>query len=111
MTSVDLWLSEDPGPPKVRKSLRHLGISSSWVELLAAEPKLQRFMDEVLSVEGTSYETCTQSVWYGWAARSPRKGIKGRLARFIGMDSPQFWAAYRALYRSLPPCRHCQEAV
>jgi len=85
-----------------------VGIWATWPELLAAEPKLQRFMDEILSVEGTTYESCSDATWYGWNS-DPRRGIKGRLARFIGHDSLPFHAAYRALYSSLKTCRHCLE--
>lgn len=109
MRMSDLWDVKDPGPPKVRKSLRGVGINATWPELLAAEPKLQRFMDEILSVEGTTYESCSTATWYGWHAGVPRRGIKARLARFIGDDSLPFHAAYRALYGSLKTCRHCLE--
>lgn len=109
MPLSDLWGIEDAGPSKVRKSLRDVPITATWPDLLAAEPKLQRFMDEILSIEGTSYETCSDATWYGWQLGDPRKGIKGRLARFIGADSLPFHAAYRALYGSLKTCRHCLE--
>jgi hypothetical protein len=96
-------------PPRVRKSLRHLGIAATWAELVGAEPKLQGFMDEVRAVSGTTWETCSETQWYGWHTRDPRKGLKGRLMRFIGDESPVFFAAYRVLYGSLPICRHCLE--
>lgn len=96
-------------PPRIRKSLRGLGIGATWRDLVHAEPKLQAFMDEVRSVPGRTWETCAETQWYGWHTRDPRKGLKGRLARFIGDDSPVFFAAYRALYGSLPLCRHCLE--
>jgi hypothetical protein len=107
MPLIDLWQAY-AGPPQIRKSLRDVPITATWPELLAAEPKLQRFMDEVLSISGTSYETCPDVRWYGWPAGA-RQGIKARLGRFIGPDSPPFHAAYRALYGSLKTCRHCLE--
>lgn len=94
---------------RTRKSLRGFGIGATWDELITAEPQLQQFMDEVRSIPGTTWESCPDSVWYGWAIRDPRKGIKGRLGKFIGADTPVFHAAYRALYGSLPICRHCLE--
>jgi hypothetical protein len=109
MPLIDLWDVKDPGPPRVRKSLRGLGITATWPELLTAEPQLQRFMDEILSIEGTSYETCSDGAWYGWNIGNARRGIKARLRRFIGGESGVFFAAYRALYRSLKTCRHCLE--
>lgn len=98
-----------PKPPRIRKSLRDFPINATWQQLVTAEPKLQDFMDEILSIPGTSWETCPESVWYGWAAGGPTKGIKRRLERFIGDDSVPFFAAYRALYGSAPICRHCLE--
>lgn len=109
MPLVDLWDVKDPGPPKVRKSLRGVGFGASWDELVSAEPKLQAFMDEVVRIEGRNYQTCPVAVWYGWAIGDARKGIKGRMARFIGADSLPFHAAYRALYRALPSCQHCMK--
>lgn len=106
---VSIGLDEEYPAPRVRASLRDVPITATWDELIAAEPKLERFMDEVMAVEGASWETCTQAVWYGWATRDPRKGIKGRLGRFVGFDSLPFHAAYRALYGSLKTCRHCLE--
>jgi Holliday junction resolvase-like predicted endonuclease len=109
MPLVDLGSDLPIRARRVRKSLRHLDITASWDALVSAEPKLQAFMDEIRSVEGTTWESCTQTVWYGWNSNSPRKGIKGRLARFIGPDSLPFHAAYRALYGSLKTCLHCLE--
>jgi hypothetical protein len=96
-------------PRQPRKSLRGLGIGATWAELLAAEPRLQAFMDEVRAVPGTTYESCSDGTWYGWNIRNARRGIKARLCRFVGGESPVFFAAYRALYGSLPICRHCLE--
>jgi hypothetical protein len=66
-------------------------------------------MDEVLSIEGTTYESCSTATWYGWHAGYGRRGIKERLGAFIGHDSLPFHAAYRALYGSLKTCQHCLE--
>lgn len=99
----------EPWQPRVRKSLRGLEINATWADLLAAEPRLQAFMDEVMAIKGTSWETCPESLWFGWASRDPRKGIKGRLGAFVGHDSVPFHAAYRALYGSLKTCMHCIE--
>jgi hypothetical protein len=99
----------DRKPRLPRKSLRGFGIGATWVDLVTAEPKLQDFMDEVRSVLGSTYESCSDGAWYGWNIRNPRRGIKARLRKFMGGESPVFFAAYRALYGSLPLCRHCLE--
>lgn len=109
MPLVDLWDVKDWTPRQPRKSLRGLDITATWPELLAAEPKLQRFMDEILAIHGTSYETCSDGTWYGWNIGNARKGIKARLRKFMGGESPVFFAAYRAIYGSRPMCRHCLE--
>jgi hypothetical protein len=109
MPLVDLWDVKDRAPRQPRKSLRGLGIGASWDELLAAEPKLQRFMDEIQAIPGTSYETCSDATWYGWNIGNARRGIKARLRTFMGGESPVFFAAYRAIYGSRPMCRHCLE--
>src|SRR5436190_5280465 len=93
---------------KVRASLRNLDITAKWPELVAAEPKLHAFMDEVRSVAGTTYGSCSDATWYGWNSRLER-GIKWRLRTFMGGESGVFFAAYSALYAMLPLCRHCLE--
>jgi hypothetical protein len=109
LIDIGYYAGLPPKPPRIRKSLRDLGIGATWRELVGAEPNLQAFMDEVRSVPGTTWETCAESRWYGWHIRDPRKGLKGRLMRFVGGESPVFFAAYRALYGSMPLCRHCLE--
>jgi hypothetical protein len=109
MPLIDLADVMDRKPRQPRKSLRGLDIKATWRELLAAEPRLQAFMDEVLSIPGTTYESCTDGTWYGWNVGNPHRGIKARLRKFMGGETPVFFAAYRALYGSMPICRHCLE--
>jgi hypothetical protein len=109
MPVIDLWDVPDRKPRQPRKSLRGLDITATWSDLLTAEPRLQDFMDEILGIPGTSWETCPDAVWYGWQVNDSRRGIKARLRKFVGGELPVFFAAYRALYASMPICRHCLE--
>src|SRR4051794_26910647 len=64
------------GSPKGAADVSHLGIGSTWAELVGAEPHLAAFMAEVRAIRGRSYQDCPVNLWYGYEA-GPRNGIKG----------------------------------
>lgn len=92
-------------PPK---RLRHLGYGAKWATLVAAEPRLQPFMDEVKAARGTDRETCLLNRWYGYT--DIKRGIKHRIKRLTGNDTAIYWAVLRELDGQMTKlCRHCME--
>ena len=100
-------LSAVPAPNRAwsNPKVTGLGISASWEMLARAEPRLEALRREVLVVKGVDYRSCPMNQWYGYENRA--RGIKYRLSKLVGNDSPEFWAAYAFLCRELKICRHC----
>jgi hypothetical protein len=65
-------------------------------------------MNEVRSVIGVDYETCSVNRWYGFS--DVRTGLKYRAQKFVGgTEPPVWWSVYHALSGAFRPCLHCLE--